>query len=143
MFYWSKKKCSGGVSSADLRSSEETPLCGVIVPLYLHTREYCKCFKYFWGVSMEKFSHALFLQLLRNISRSHTIVKRFDPGCARAVLLAAACLSPPHYYRVMPFISSALVQLNEPSYKPQKLELAWVGNGLRFGFLLLLKQAEL
>lgn len=96
----------------------------------------------FWGIATEKISHALFLQLLRNISRSHTIVKRFDPGCARAVLLQLR-VSPPRDYGAMPFISSALVLLNEPSYELQKLEVAWVGSGLRFGFLLLSKQAEL
>lgn len=83
---------------------------------------------------MKKISHALSLQLYRNISRSHTVVKRLDPGCARAVLLQLHV--SPHDYGAMPFISSALVLLNEPSYELQKLELAWVGNGLRFGFLL-------
>lgn len=38
-----------GVFSADLRSSEETPLCGVIVPLYWHTYEYCRCLKHLRG----------------------------------------------------------------------------------------------
>lgn len=108
VFYWSKKKRSCGVFSADLHSSEETPLHGVIVPLYLRAHVYCKSLKVFFGVSMEKISHALFLQLLKNVSRSYAVIKLFDPGCARAVLLQLCVLTPPCDNRVIPLISGAL-----------------------------------
>lgn len=143
MFYRRRKECSCGVFSAGLRSSEQTPLRGVIVPCICPPVNTANVPSILGGISPEKISHALFLQLLRNISRSHTTVKRFDPGCARAVLLQLRVSPIPRDYAAMPFIISALVLLNEPLYKPQKLELAWVGNGLRFGFLLLWKQAGL
>lgn len=78
---------------------------------------------------MENLSYTLFLQFLRNISRSHGAVKQFDPGC-RCCALAAVCLPQ----------SSALVLLMSP-HERQNLGLVWVGNELSFGSLLLSKQS--
>lgn len=101
MFYCSKKPCSCEVFSAD-----QVPLRK---PLHVvHTHEFCKYLEYFGEIAMENLSYTLFLQFLRNVSRSQTAVKRCDPGC-RCCARAAACLPPCSQ-------SSALVLLNEPSH---------------------------
>lgn len=139
VFYWSKKKRSCGVFSIDLCSSEESPLCGVIVPLCLHTHEYCNVSSIFGGY-LWRTSHMLYFFSFVGTFQGH-IIKRFNPVCAHAVLLQL------HVYPITtvwcPLLAGPLCWLSELSYELQKLELVWVGDGLKFGFLLLLKEAEL